>query len=189
MKTTTTVSNSGSDALELGLLGFAGLLILLAIFYDRLSKIVGPGGFELDLTPTTAKHAGTILAGELSKRSGAAVDRAGRSPRAIAALDSNSQLHRLVRSGGRGQADVSAIIESAARVVAQAGSQMTRYAQDLLRRADDAKSLTAFARTLGINDPDEIADLEVGVIRDSVWRRLADRALTDYGIPASTESQ
>jgi hypothetical protein len=41
----------GGETLDVFLLGYGSLLLLMFAFYDRLSKVVLPGGAEIDLTP------------------------------------------------------------------------------------------------------------------------------------------
>ncbi len=57
--TDTTTTSPASDTLILGFLGLSALLLLTAVFYGRITKLVLPGGVELDFNALVAAAAKT----------------------------------------------------------------------------------------------------------------------------------
>jgi hypothetical protein len=171
---TTSVRTSGSDTLELGLLGFAALFGWMSIFYNRLSKISGPGGIGIELSPTAPQQASDAVARMARKRLADGV------PHGPGGL---SHLYKLATyAQTTHEADQPKVLDATQRTVEVAGRATLRtmeYAKQLLWQAGSPERLRDSAALHQITDKDDLADLREGIVKDHVWDILADRALTD----------
>jgi hypothetical protein len=182
---TTTVRGTGSDALELGLIGFATLLALMAIFYDRLSEISGPG-FGIKLAPTQKRDASEAVARRTRARVQQPAATASLRPLEWPALRQQPAMFRLaMMASSAAPQQTDAVLDATQEVVEQSSQATLRtidYAESLLRLAQTSpESLRAVAEAWGIPEA-EWLPLMTGTIPTGLWDRLADRALTEAGV-------
>lgn len=191
--TTTSVKTTGSDTLELGFLGLAALFLLVAVFYDRLTEISGPGGIGIKLSTE-----------QQSNMSEAVAQVGGERTRKRAALTPDVIRQQLQQSGNpppfhlamMARIDQTQSLDDVVRVTQEtidtggkATILATSYAETLLRlAASSPDSLRALARAWDIPD-EELGTLVVGRIGDRLRRRLAARALDEVGVPDPLAAQ
>lgn len=177
---TTTVHAAASDSFQLGLLGFAAVFALAAIFYNRLSAITLPGGIGIKLTPEQKEQASQALARRTVARTTPPAPQPG-APPAFGAAEPQPRALRLAElartPAAAGDAEVQQVTKETVAQSALASQHTTDYAEALLRLAKTSPdSFRIMAQQLGI-PAQEWPRLMAGVISDDVWNRLADRAL------------
>jgi hypothetical protein len=153
---TTNVNATGSDALDLGLLGTSALFALMAAFYTRISSVTLPGGLGFALTAPDAQ--------KLTKK-------------VVEKLRTS-----LPRGAGDADEKGKATIEESANKAGTASVLASRYAQELLRLAGSEGLLQARANELGIADQSDLAALARGEINDHITDRLASAALAHASV-------
>lgn len=177
---TTTVHAAASDSFQLGLLGFAAVFALAAIFYSRLSSITLPGGIGIKLTPDQKQQASQALARQTVARTSPAVAQPG-APAGFGAAEQQPRALRLAEMAKSPAAaddvEVQQVTEQTVAQSALASQHTTDYAEALLRLAKTSPdSFRIMAQQLGI-PVQEWPRLTAGVITDDVWNTLADHAL------------
>jgi hypothetical protein len=171
----TVAKTTGSDTLELGLLGSATLFALMAAFYNRLSKVTLPGGVGFELSaPDTQKLTAKVAA---KIRARLPANAAARPATTHAAVRAFSYL-----STDNADPNAAATVEESAAQAGKAAVLASRYAQELLHLAGSESLLRARATELGITDAVDIAALMRGEINDRLSDLLAERALSDTGV-------
>jgi hypothetical protein len=172
---TTTTSMTGSDSLELGLLGSSSLLALMAVFYNRLSKVTLPGGLGFELAATDARRLTDTVAEKI------------KTSIAAKSLTDPSGATGLLRAfsytgGTQSDPDAAETLKTSAAQAGNAAVIAVQNAQDLLRLAGSPALLRARAAQLGITDTSDIAALSRGELTDMVMTALAGRALSSADI-------
>jgi hypothetical protein len=181
--TTTTVHSAGSDAFQLGLLGFAAVFALAAIFYGRLSSITLPGGIGIKLTPEQKQQASQALARQALARTAHPSTQPG-APAEFGATELQKEPPHVLRLAAMAKApaaaDAEEVTEVAGATVAQsalASQHATDLAQTMLQLARTSPdALRVMAEQLKIPQ-DQWSQLLTGTITDEVWDTLAARAL------------
>ncbi len=172
---TTTTSSTGSDTLEVALLGAAALFALMAVFYNRLSKVTLPGGIGFELTTDDAKRVSAKVAQRLGKTP---VPQPTHDPTNLGPLP------RVLVSAAHDNIhdpDPQGALTDALKSAGEATVLAARYAQDLLHLAGSEPLLRRRAAELGIS-PEHIQPLLRGEITDYVSDRIAERAIQDASV-------
>jgi hypothetical protein len=180
---TTTVHAAGSDAFQLGLLGFAAVFALATAFYNRLSQITLPGGIGIKLDPEQKQQASEALARQAQARAdqpAAEVAAADHVQEALARQPRILQLPLMAAAPSAGDhAQVLRATGDTVKDAALAAQRTTDYAEALLRLAHTSpETCRAMCEALGI-PPDEWSQVLTGVIPPQVWDRLAKRAFDE----------
>jgi hypothetical protein len=178
-ETDTTTFGTASDTLELGLVGLAALFALIAVFYNRISAVTGPGGIGITLSSAQKSDASKAVARKARSRAASAVTQPEPSSGQV---EPGAHLVQMAISGGADQAKALDTAEAAVQHVGEATLLTTQLAESLLAVAQ--KSPEEFHVTTvawGI-PPGEAAPVLAGEISPALWNRLADKAL-DETIP------
>jgi hypothetical protein len=180
---TTTVHAAASDSFQLGMLGFAAVFALAAIFYGRLSQITLPGGIGIKLTPEQKQQASQALARRTLARSSALVPQPA-APAGFGAAEKHAPApHVLVlaeMAKAPAAADGAEVRQVASDTVTQASmasQHTTDLAETLLRLARTSpEAFRVMAQELDVPAQDW-PQLMAGAVPDEVWNELADHAL------------
>jgi hypothetical protein len=180
---TTTVHSAGSGSFQLGLLGFAAVFALAAIFYGRLSSITLPGGIGIKLTPEQKQQASQALARQTLARAAQPGAQPG-APAQFGATEPPRQPPHVLRLAAMaktdGAADPGEVNEVASATVAQsatASQHTTDLAETMLQLARTSPdALRVLAEQLRI-PREQWSQVLTGMIPDEVWDTLAARAL------------
>ncbi len=177
----TTVHQAGSDAFQLGLLGFAAVFALATVFYGRLSSITLPGGIGIKLTPQQKEQASKAVARQARARaSQPAAQAAAGKPGRAAPPPQPRLVHLPVLAATPGAPDQARILQATndtVEVSALAAQHTAETAETLLRLARTSPdSLRVMAETMGLPQQ-QWPQILTGVIPDGVWDVLAGHAL------------
>lgn len=183
----TRVQSTASDTLELGILGFAGLLFVLCLLFDRLRE-VGGAGFSLKLGAADKQNAARAVARGTRERASAFIERAQGQPAMLtfdAARPPRAGWRQMVSMGSVQRAYEPAVVVggqgTSAQQTAEATVQAISDAETLLRLgASSPDALRSLAEAWGIPG-DDWAQVLAGEIPTELWDRLADRALGRVG--------
>lgn len=180
---TTTIHAAGSDAFQLGLLGFAAVFTLATVFYNRLSSITLPGGIGIKLDPEQKKQASEALARQAQARADQPAAQAADSGRMQQVLSEQPRILQLpVMAAAPAAGDHQQVLQATHDTVkdaALAAQRTTDYAETLLRLAHTSPdTCRAMAEALDI-PPQDWSQILTGVISPEVWDRLAKRALDE----------
>jgi hypothetical protein len=184
---TTTVHAAGSDAFQLGMLGFAAVFGLSAIFFSRLSSITLPGGIGIKLTPEQKQQASQALARQVSARANQPAAKATTPGAAEQLLRQQPAMLRLpvmaAAPAATNPAEVVQATSDTVELASMASQHTTDLAETLLRLARTSpEALRVMATEIGIPE-NEWSQLLTGVIPGELWDRLASRALDRVTAP------
>ncbi len=178
----TKTNSSATDAVEVALISFVALFILMAMFYNRLSSITGPG-IVLGLSPAQ-KHSGAQIAAKV-----VATRVHSLTPRdPNLKMEDVAALGRLPVMALRNRAYDPDEIQRSTEHITDTTARVTELtlalADRLMRLRDSPDALEAEALALEIS-PSDIDMLKRGIVPHHVWERLAQHSLTQVAVPSS----
>jgi hypothetical protein len=181
----TATKTSASDAVEVALIGFAGLFILLAILYNRVTSITGPG-IALGLSPIQ-KHAGVKAAAKAVAQRAASIKPPSDDP--DIRIERLAPLGRLPVMALRDEKFSAEVIESSTEHLTETTARVTELtlasADHLMRLRNAPDVLEEEAMQLGITHAPDIDALKRGTVTTSVWQVLAEHSLSVVGVPSA----
>lgn len=171
---TVTTNGLGSDAVELALLGIAGLFALLAILFDRIKSISG-AAFTMTLLADTDDVQKSAKASSSAVTTYIAETRKQAKARGVG-IQSLRPVHRLSATAALAPGSTDDQVDASTAQITDTTARVTALtlsaAEQLLNTPQDA--IEAAARKLGITNTGDIAALKKGVVTDPVWTCLAE---------------
>jgi hypothetical protein len=183
---TTRVQAVASDTLTVALLGAVALLILFAVFLDRVTEF-GLFGSSFKIGPKERRRAGRAVSRQLHRRAYAFAQQASVDARLLEGPYLAKQEAGSIKMVGLAlgkEAPLESVAEaheSGTQQTAAATAQTIDDLEALLRVAKSAPdALPTFAERWKLA-PEDIAALRTGELTDELLNRVADRALDQAG--------